>query len=112
MKKRILQIVIILILLLFLIGTIRQVIKLNSAKSKIGKAEQKLENLKSENEKLRQEHDFRQTQGFIEEAARNQLGLAKEGETIVILPKVEGAKTEEIKKESGIKFWFDRLFGS
>jgi len=112
MRRRILQIAIIVILLLFLIGTARQVIKLNSAKSKIGKAEQKLENLKTENEKLRQEIDFRQTQGFIEEAARNQLGLAKEGETVVILPKVEGVRKEEVKKESGIKFWFDRLFGS
>lgn len=112
MPRKILQILVILVLASFIVSTTRQVLKLNEAKGKFQKAEGKLENLKSENEKLQGELKFRESSEFVEEAARNQLGLAKEGETIVVLPKSDEKTGETGQKDTGINFWLKRLFGS
>jgi len=111
MRRKILQILVILVLASFIVSTTRQVLKLNEAKGKFQKAEGQLENLKSENDRLRNELKFRESQEFVEEAARNQLGLAKEGETIVVLPKSDEKAQDSGGKETGLKFWFNRLFG-
>lgn len=111
MRKRILQLLIIITLVSFAINTTRQILKVNQAKGKFNQAATKLENLKAENEKLKAEVQFRQTPEFVEKEARDKLGLVKEGETEVILPKGEQQKEQTPKNERGLKFWFDRLFG-
>jgi len=111
MRKRILQLLIIIILVSFAINTARQVLKLNQVKRKFDQTATKLENLKAENQKLNTELQFRQTPEFVEKEARDKLGLVKEGETEVILSKGELTKEQAQKNQTGLKFWFDRLFG-
>lgn len=110
-KKRILQILIILFLVVFAANTLKQVFRLNQAKAKFGKAVAKLESLKAENERLKAEQQFRETPEFVEKAARDRLGLAKEGETVVILPKLEAQTSEKNPDSSNLKSWLKRLFG-
>ena len=111
MRKTILRLLIIIILVSFAINTARQILKLNQAKGRFDQAATKLENFKTENQKLNTELQFRQTPEFVEKEARDKLGLVKEGETEVILPKGELPKEQNQKNQTGLKFWFDRLFG-
>jgi len=81
--------------LIFLIGSsiflffwgIKSYLKVNQAKNEVRKTEQKFEELKSENEELREEEKNIQDPFYIEKLAREKLGLAKKGEIIYkILP--------------------------
>jgi len=49
-----------------------------------------LEALKKEKQRLEAELDYMKTGGFLEKEARDNLGLVKEGETVVILPSESG----------------------
>lgn len=111
MRRKILQILVIFFLLTLVVNTTRQVAKLSQAKSKFGQTIQKLEELKSGNAKLRAELEFRQTPEFVEREARNKLSLVKEGETVVILPKLENSQNQVNSKQSNLKIWLKRLFG-
>lgn len=115
MKKKIIPLLAIL-LGLYLVFTLgRQVYFLFRAKGRIAASEQKLSQVQGEQEKLKREFEYRQSDKFIEEEARNRLGLAKEGETVVILPEKLQAKDQEAQntdnqKTSNILKWFERLF--
>ncbi|MCX6705179.1 MAG: septum formation initiator family protein [Candidatus Woesebacteria bacterium] len=77
----------VLVLLLFL-STIKNVGRVGNINSAVQKEKDKVEKMKEENAKL--EAQIAQTQGsaFIEKQIRDKLGLAKEGEAIVVLPDV------------------------
>ena len=99
--------------LVFSLG--RQVFLLFQAKGRISLAEQKLASVQAEQEKLKNELEYRESNEFVEEEARNRLGLAKEGETIVILPEklqaeAQGSQNTASQKPSNISRWFERLF--
>lgn len=115
MKRRIIPLLIIL-LGLYLVFTLgRQVYFLFRAKGRIATSEQKLSQVQAEQEKLKKELEYRHSNQFVEEEARNRLGLTKEGETVVILPEKLQAKEQEApnttdQKTSNILRWFERLF--
>lgn len=52
----------------------------------IQKTKDKLEKQKEENESLKNQLEFVESEQFIEEQLRNKLGLAKEGEIVLVLP--------------------------
>lgn len=52
----------------------------------IQKTQSRLQKAKEENQNLQSQLEFTQSQQFIEEQLRNKLGLAKEGEIILVLP--------------------------
>lgn len=74
-----------------------------------------LSRVKQENERLKQELSQAETPEFIERVAREKLGMVKEGETLVLLPKSQitnpNDQTKEEKEESlsNWKKWW-RLF--
>jgi cell division protein FtsB len=57
-----------------------------TAKSVV-EAQKQLEDLKRENEALKKDLRYKSSDKFAEEEIRNKLGMAKPGETVVILPK-------------------------
>jgi cell division protein FtsB len=57
--------------------------------SQIQAEKAKLAKIQSENNKLQEELAQAQSPDFIEKQVRNKLGLAKEGEAIVVLPDAE-----------------------
>jgi cell division protein FtsB len=72
--------------ILLIASLIRNILKISEAKEKIEKERIKVEKLKGENEEL--EKKLQETSGieFMEKQLRDKLGLAKEGEIVVVLP--------------------------
>ena len=75
--------------LFLLVSTIRNIGRVRSINSAVQDEKNKVEKMKEENAAL--EVQIAQTQGsaFIEKQIRDKLGLAKEGEAIVVLPDAE-----------------------
>jgi len=70
----------------FLFSLLRTIPKISGAKKSIEEARLRVENLKKENEELEKQLETAKSQVYIEKQLRDKLGLAKEGEIIVILP--------------------------
>lgn len=71
---------------------IRNIFNLVSSQDKIRQSQEKVAKLRDENERLRREKEQAQSPEFLEKIAREKLGLAREGETVVILPDEETLK--------------------
>jgi cell division protein FtsB len=75
--------------LLFVAPLVRNIVRVRQAGEKIGEAEKKVEKLRQENEELKDRLEVVKKDVFVEKQARDKLGLAKEGEIIVVLPEEE-----------------------
>lgn len=87
MRRNILLIAGIIVAIILGINSVRKIMTFRGTFEKVEEAEQKLERLKVENEKLKRELEYKKSDEFIEGEIRNKLGLVKEGEVIVIVPK-------------------------
>jgi len=114
MKKKILFLFLFVFTLWLIFSVGRQVYSLFQAGKRISLAEQKILLLEKERKRLREELAKRDTKEFIEKEARDKLGLAKEGETIAILPKKFQTEPQpQIPQEpqvSNLSHWIQRLF--
>lgn len=106
------------VLSLFLIvSLIRNIIRISEAGGRIGKAEERVEKLRRESEELQRKLEAVETETFIEKQSRENLGLAKEGEIVIILPDDETLRRlaprieeeEEILPDPTWKMWL-KLF--
>jgi cell division protein FtsB len=92
--------------------------RMKSVNLKIEKEKEKVEKIKKENEELQKDLEFVQSGEYIEKQLRENLGMAKEDEVVVILPEEEIVKKfaprideeEEIPLEPNWKKWM-QLFG-
>jgi cell division protein FtsB len=116
MKKKVVLVAIFIFTLWLIFSVSRQVYSLFKAGKRVSSAEQTLTQLEQEKEKLQKELAYRESNEFIEKEARDRLGLAKEGETIAILPKKlqdqSQSKTPEQSQTSNFSRWFQRLFSN
>lgn len=115
MKKKLLVVLALIFGFYLVFSSAKQVFLLFKAKGRITASQEKLSQVQSEHEKLKKGLEYRNSDEFVEEEARNRLGLAKEGETIVILPQgLQAQNQNEVSKsdgrESNIIKWFERLF--
>lgn len=92
MKKNLLLIAGVLFALILGINSVRRINSLQNTSEKVDEAEMRFETLKKENARLTQDLTYKQTDEFKEAEIRNKLGLVKEGEAIVIVPKEEKAE--------------------
>lgn len=67
--------------------------KIGSSTQKITDAENKVDELKRENEELKRELHIAQSTQFIEQIARDKLGLARRGEIVVVLPDADALRS-------------------
>ena len=103
--------------ILFLISLVRNVFKIFEAKKSIDEAKAKVEKLAKENKELSERLLSVQSENYTEKQLRDKLGMAKEGETVVILPEAETVKklAPKVEVEDGVlpdpvwKHWL-RLF--
>lgn len=107
MKKKLISVAI-LLFGLYLIFTFSQDLWVLVQKEReIGMGQEKLEELETTNEKLKEQLEYVQGEQFIEKEARDKLGMAREGETVVMLPEnlgqVAGLKKEE--EEQNLPNW-------
>lgn len=101
--------------LLFLIfilvfSLVKNVLKAKDAAFKIAESKRKVEELKKENDELGKKIDSVESAFFLEKQARDKLGLAKEGEMVIILPDAETLKKafpnkEEAKEDLPLPNW-------
>lgn len=86
-----------------------------NAESLIEKSQTKLEKAKQEEKELQSKLEMTQSEAFIEEQLRDKLGLAKEGEIILVLPDNETLKKlapivpidVEVKPKPNYLKWMD-----
>jgi cell division protein FtsB len=103
---------------LMLISLTRNILKIRTFRGRLTETEERIEKLKSENEVLGEKLDTFQSDEYIEKQLRDKLGLAKEEETIIVLPDEEtirkfAPKTEEeeeILPNPNWKKWFKLFF--
>jgi len=86
LKKKPIQILIIIIGIALIVSLSRSILKMFRARDELRLAEQKIEELQKEAAILTEKKDFYQSEEFIEQEARNKLNMVKEGETVVVLP--------------------------
>ena len=80
---------IIFLFLLMAISLIRNILRISQAKGRVETAEERVSQLKEENERLKSELENIESEAYVEFQAREKLGLAGEGEIIVVLPDEE-----------------------
>lgn len=90
------------IIILLLLGTslYRSAAKNISVRERIEEELASIEDLKEENLRLKREVENVSTEKFVELKLRDELGLAKEGEYVVVLPDAETLKKIAPKLES------------
>lgn len=116
--KSYLSYLIIFLFLLMAISLIRNIVRISQAKKRVETAQERVNRLKAENERLQKELENIESQAYVEFQAREKLGLAGEGEIIVVLPDEEVLKSiapkvyeeEETLPDPTWKKWI-HLFG-
>ena len=115
MKRTFLLFFAVLVSIVLAINSTKRILGLRTNSLSVGEAEKQLEKLKQENEALKGELEYKKTDEFVEEEIRNKLGLAREGETVVILPKEndENSKlqTPDSRLGSNWEKWQELFFG-
>ena len=109
---------IIFLFLLMAISLIRNILRISQAKGRVETAEERVSQLKEENERLQKELKNIESEAYVEFQAREKLGLAGEGEIVVVLPDEEVLrkiapkiyKEEETLPDPTWKKWI-HLFG-
>lgn len=105
------------VLALLIMSLLGSISRMKNVSLKIDKEKEKVEKLKKENEELQKNLEFVQSEEYVEKQLRDNLGLAKEGEIVVILPEAEIVKKfaprideeEKIPLEPNWKKWM-KLF--
>ena len=68
---------------------IRNILRIRQSGGRINRAEEKVEELKQKNQELAQQLETIKSDQYIEKQIRDNLGLVKEGEVMIILPEDE-----------------------
>jgi len=84
--NRLVQIIIILMGVGLIVSLSRDIVRLLRSGEELDLAEEKVIELEQKRANLEQKKEYYQSEEFVEEIARNKLNMAKEEETIVILP--------------------------
>jgi cell division protein FtsB len=85
-------IIYIFLIIFFGLSLVRSVSKVGDAKKRIENAKIKVEKLEAEQKSLEEELKKVQSDEYMQRQLRDKLGLAKEGEIVVILPDEEALK--------------------
>jgi len=107
MPKKALNFLVLVVGISLIINLSRDILRLLKAGDRVKQAQLQVEQLEEENLKLQELKKYYQSEEFIEEQARNKLNLAREGETVVILPPNVGELIgwQEEKKPPEIPNW-------
>jgi cell division protein FtsL len=84
--KKILGYAIWVFVVILLISTIRNINSVRNIQSQVDSEKLKVEKMKEENAQLQAQINQAQSSDYIEKQIRNELGLSKPGEAIVVLP--------------------------
>lgn len=93
----------------------KSVTRIKVGNALIEKTKVKIEKSEAENQKLEEQLKITQSEEFMEKQLRNKMGLAKEGEIILVLPEADIVKRlspqipieEDIKPKSNLQKWVE-----
>ncbi len=85
-RKQAARLIIVLIGLYLIVTTIQAIFDLWKAGDKLTQREKRVEVLKKDQENLQRQKAIASNPNFLEKTARDQLGLSKPGEEIIIIP--------------------------
>ena len=110
-KSRLTNLIILILGLFLIVNLTRSIYSLLKAGDKLKEEEKKVAELKYQNDELKNKLSEVQSPSFLEKMAREKLGLAKEGETVVILPSIlpQNPKLNPEEKLANWQKWW-RLF--
>ena len=103
--------------ILLIVSLVRGIQLSARSKERIEGMQQTKEKLLTEREKLKIEQEYVQSPFYLEEVARNELHLSKEGETVVIIPDSllvggeVGEQGEKRGERDNWQKWWDVLSG-
>lgn len=114
-RKKILSLIILFLGLYLIANLIGNAWRLLGAGGRIEQARLETEALEAEVEAFKKQRDFFASQEFVEQQARNELGLARPGETVVILPEAlppvyDFAEEEEKEMVPVWRQWLELFF--
>ena len=89
MKRNLLLFLAVLVSIVLVVSSSKRILNLRTTSQQVKDSEAQLENLRKENENLKKELEYKKSAEFAEGEIRNKLGLAREGEAVIILPKEE-----------------------
>lgn len=116
MKRNLVLIFAVLVLLLLGLNSFKRILSLQGTSKNVEKEEATLDTLRRENDSLKQELEYKKSQRFAEAEIRNKLGMAKDGEQVIVVPKKDdGTSTQDavIKKQlPNWKKWQRIFFGN
>lgn len=110
----------ILILAFFAVFTLgfnsfKRILTLRGTSEKVASEEMRLERLRQENEALKRDLEYKRGSEFAEKEIRDKLGLSKEGEEVVLVPKEQANQPfniEDTDSRENWEKWRDLFFGS
>lgn len=116
--QRYLNYVLIFISILLMVSLVRNIIRINNVNQSIKEEEEKIEKIRQENEELKAKLEILRSDEYKEKQLRDKLGLAKEGELIVVLPDDEILRSlapkieeeEEFLPDPNWKKWMKLFF--
>ena len=113
MKRNLLLILAIIFAVFLVVNSVRRIVTFKGTSEKVSEAGEKLESLRSENEQLKQELTYKKSEEFKEAEIRNKLGLVREGEALVIIPKEENQQpaTSNQQPVPNWQKWRELFFG-
>jgi cell division protein FtsB len=103
--SRLTTLVVLSIGLIFVISLVRSIFDFLKAEDRIQDEELKLAQLQLKNEELKKKLAEVESSEYLEKAAREKLGLAKEGEVVVILPSVTPLPEAKGQSEENLPNW-------
>ena len=117
MRKKAINLAILIIGIGLIINLSRDIFRLLKADDRIDQARFQAEKMAEKNAELRDLKEYYESEEFIEEQARNKLNLSKEGEAVVILPPnveelVGWEEPQKIPEIPNWKRWWNLFFGS
>lgn len=113
--NRLFRLIITLVSLLAIIGLSRSVYDLWRKRDIVGNRQKEFNRVEAENKRLKSELEAVQSPEFVEREAREKLGMAKEGEAVVIMPRINKAdQSNQLTNEEKIipiwKKWWGLFF--
>lgn len=103
------------VFLVLISSTIKSFKRIREGDALIEKTKVRLEKINQENKKLAEQLQISQSEEFVEKQMRDKLGLAKEGEIIIVLPEPDIVKklaptlpkSEEVKLKPNWQKWLE-----
>lgn len=100
LKNRLKNIIILVIGLFLIVNLTRSISGLLGAGDRIKETENQVAQLRLKNDELKKKLSEVQSPAYLEKIAREKLGLAKEGEVVVILPQNSSAPFDDAQDQS------------